>query len=252
MPLLCSIAARALTAPTETTLRALLDEYGLDTGAGLLTSLTTLQVNLEGFAIACEPKIGVGDLDNVRVLSVVSADSVESVLKLVTGGERADVEFKSSMLLDLRRYRNEPGQLLEAYKLEAVTRTMMKTIAAFCNSGGGTLFVGIEDDTTVCGLAEDFILADPRRGDFDGWDQCLRGQIESRFYDGKVVANYVRVVPLETEGKTFARLQVADRAGLTFLKKAGGGADLFLRSGTRSIPIEFQDLEKHYSIKRQF
>lgn len=252
MPLLCSTAARALTAPTESTLRALLEEYELDTGAGLLTSLTKLLANLEGFAIACEPQIGVGNLDDVRVLSVVSIDAVESVLKVIAGGERSDVEFKSSMLLDVRRYRSEPGEPLEAYKLEAVTRTLMKSIAAFCNSGGGTLFVGIEDDTNVCGLVEDFLLANPSRGDFDGWDQCLRGQLESRFHDGKAVANYARVVPLETEGKTFVRIQVAHRANLTFLKKAGGGAELFVRSGTRSIPIEFQDLEKHYSIKRQF
>jgi hypothetical protein len=252
MPLLCSIAARALTAPTETTLRALLEEYGLDTGAELLVSLTNVQADLEGFAIACEPQIGVGNLDDVRVLSVVSVDSVESMLKMIAGGERSDVEFKSSMLLDLRRYRNEPGEPLEAYKLEAVIRTMMKSIAAFCNSGGGTLFVGVEDDTNVCGLAEDFLLANPNRGDFDGWDQYLRGQLESRFYDGKAVANYVRAVPLETAGKTFVRIQVANRANLTFLRKTGGGAELFVRSGTRSIPIEFQDIEKHYSIKRQF
>ncbi|QKC97169.1 AlbA family DNA-binding domain-containing protein [Mesorhizobium sp. NZP2298] len=252
MPLLCPIAARALIAPTETTLLALLEEYGLDTGTGLLVSLTKLQVDLGAFAIACEPQIGVGNLEDIRVLSVVSVESVESVLKVIAGGERSDIEFKSSMLLDVRRYRTEPGEPLEAYKLEAVTRTMMKSIAAFCNTGGGTLFVGIEDDTSVCGLVEDFVLANPNRGDFDGWDQYLRGQLESRFYDGKAVANYVRVVPLETGGKTFVRIQVADRANLTFLKKAGGGAELFVRSGTRSIPIEFQELEKLYSIKRQF
>ncbi|RVG74448.1 ATP-binding protein [Sinorhizobium meliloti] len=252
MPMLCYIAARALTEPIETTIRALLEEYGLDSGAGLLVSLITLRANLEGFAIGCEPQIGVGDLDDIRVLSVTSVDSVESVLKVIAGGERADVEFKSSMLLDVRRYRNQPGEPLESYRLEAVTRAMMKSIAAFCNSGGGTLFVGVEDNTNVCGLAEDFLLANPSRGDFDGWDQYLRGQLESRFHDGKAVANYVRVLPLETEGKTFVRIQVADRVHLTFLKKTGGGAELFVRSGTRSIPIEFHDIEKHYSIIRRF
>ena len=252
MGLLCSSAAKALTAPTETTVRALLDEYKLDSGIGLLTSLSEIVTNLSDFAISCQPPIGVGGLDDVRVLSVVSVDSMESILKIIAMGEKADIEFKSSMLLDLRRYRQEPGEDLEAYRLEAVTRTMMKTIAAFCNSGGGTLFVGIEDDTKICGLDLDFKLANPKRADFDGWDQCLRGHIESRFYDGKAVANYVKVVPLYTDGETFVRIQVGGRTNLTFLKRSGGGAELYVRSGTRSIPIEFQDLEQHYSVKRQF
>ncbi len=55
MPLLCPTAARALTGPTETTLRTLLAEYELDSGEGLLVSLTALSGHLEAFSIACVP-----------------------------------------------------------------------------------------------------------------------------------------------------------------------------------------------------
>lgn len=217
-----------------------------------MASLAELQANLAAFSIECRPGMGVGGLDDARVLSSVPVDSLEAVMQVLADGERANVEFKSSILLDVRRYRAEPGEKLASYRLDALTQVAMKTIAAFCNSGGGTLFVGVEDDSTVFGMENDFLLADARRGDFDGWDQFLRGQIESRFHDGKAVANYVNAVPFETAGKTFVRLQVGNRTDLTFLKKQGGGADLFVRSGTRSIPIEFQNIEKHYSLTRKF
>lgn len=250
--LLCATAARALRTPSETTLRGLLEEYALDTGAGLLASLAELQASLTAFSIDCSPHLGVGDLDDRRVLAAASTDSIEAVLEVIAGGERADVEFKASLILDVRRFRAEPGLPLSSYRLDALTQVVMKTIAAFCNSGGGTLFVGVEDDSTLFGMKEDFFLASEKRADFDGWDQFLRGQIESRFHDGRVVANYVKAAPFENGGRTFVRIKIGDRTGLTFLKKAGGGAELFVRSGTRSVPIEFHEIEKHFSVIRKF
>lgn len=252
MALLCATAARALRAPTETTLRELLEEYALDTGAGLLASLAALQASLAAFSIDCSPRLGVGGLDDRRVLAAASSDSVGAVLEVVAGGERADVEFKTSMLLDVRRYRAEPGLPLSSYRLDALTQVVMKTIAAFCNSGGGTLFVGVEDDSSLFGMEEDFQLASAKRADFDGWDQFLRGQIESSFHEGRVVANYVKAAPFESAGKTFVRMLVGDRTDLTFLKKQGGGSELFVRSGTRSIRIEYHEIEKHFSVARRF
>lgn len=252
MALLCATAARALRSPSETTLRELLGEYTLDTGAGLLASLAQLQASLTAFSIDCSPHLGVGGLDDRRVLAAAPTDSIESILEVVAGGERAEIEFKASMILDVRKFRAEPGLPLSSYRLDALTQVVMKTIAAFCNSGGGTLFVGVEDDSALFGMAEDFHLASEKRADFDGWDQFLRGQIESRFYDGRVVANYVKAAPFESDGKTFVRMQVGERTGLTFLKRPGGGAELFVRSGTRSVPIEFHEIEKHFSVIRKF
>lgn len=252
MGLLCATAAKALQAPVEVTLRQLLDEYELDSGEGLLPSLVKLNGHLSEFHVTCEPPIGHGDLDEIRVLAIESVDPLEAVLKEIREKETAVVEFKSSLYLDVRRFRQEPGEALSAYKLEGVTRSAMKTIAAFANTGGGTLYIGVEDEGVICGLAEDFELANPKRRDYDGWDQALRGQIEASFYDGRTVANYVKATCLAHEGKSFVRLQIGARTALTFLKKVGGGAELYVRSGTRSIPIEYQEIEKHYDLKRLF
>ena len=65
-------------------------------------------------------------------------------------------------------------------------------------------------------------------------------------------ANYVKATCLERDAKAFVRLQIGKRAMLTFLKKSGGGAELYIRSGTRSITVEYQDIEKHYTLTPQF
>ena len=66
----------------------------------------------------------------------------EKVLSLIRKGESADLEFKETFSLCIRRQTKEKD----------IELSSLKTIAAFLNSNGGTLLIGINDDAKVVGL----------------------------------------------------------------------------------------------------
>ena len=75
--------------------------------------------------------------------------------ELITAGESATVEFKSTLRWNIR----------EEKKDDEVTYASMKTIAAFLNSDGGTLLIGISDVGDTVGIELDR---------FDDADRFLR------------------------------------------------------------------------------
>lgn len=71
---------------------------------------------------------------------------------LIIEGESDYVEFKSS--LRWNNYSNKFDKNVE--------NACLKTIAAFCNSGGGTLLIGVNDNRNVCGIEQDLFDNDDR------------------------------------------------------------------------------------------
>ena len=69
----------------------------------------------------------------------------EQLLKSVAAGEDDRLEFKSTLRWNLRT--NKPDKAMEI--------ACLKSIAAFLNSEGGTLLVGVEDDGNILGIAAD-------------------------------------------------------------------------------------------------
>jgi hypothetical protein len=178
--LLCSTAAKALATPVETTLRALLIEYGSNLDLTLLESLQNLRSNFDHYNIVCLPEIGEGDLDDPRVIRAKESGGLESTLKEISNLETATVEFKSSFQVDLKRKKFDPGRSLTEYKSEEVLKSALKSIAAFANGKGGSLYLGVTDCGEISGLSDDFVLANASRCDFDGWDQYFRNIVRTR------------------------------------------------------------------------
>ncbi|WP_417371459.1 helix-turn-helix domain-containing protein [Gelidibacter japonicus] len=68
------------------------------------------------------------------------------LLKIIREGENQNLEFKSTFRFCLRQKSKQPYVELE----------ILKTIAAFANTNGGTLLIGVADDGKVLGLENDF------------------------------------------------------------------------------------------------
>ena len=77
-------------------------------------------------------------------------------------GESDIVEFKSSMIWD---YKN-------SIRSTDVQHAVAKTLAAFMNSDGGILIVGVNDNGEILGLEKDMSLFSERKN-WDGWLQSL-------------------------------------------------------------------------------
>lgn len=251
LPLLSPTIAKALGSPVEVSLRGLLDEYGVTGGDRLLEGLATLNSVFDHYKVSCTPTIGQGGLEEPRVLYVPGLDSLAAVLHEISGLETAEVEFKSSLQVDLKRMMHDPGRSPQEYKSEEVLRSALKTIAAFANSGGGKLYIGVEDDGNLCGLEADFSAANPKKADYDGWDLHLRSLIGSRFSDGPALNSYVHTQLFEQSDRKFVRVSITPKRRLTFLK-SGENWELFVRAGTQTNAIPYCDIEQHFSLSRLY
>lgn len=65
--------------------------------------------------------------------------------RLIAGGENEKVEFKATLRRNIHTGQND----------EAITFAVLKTIAAFLNSSGGDLLIGVEDNGNIGGLERD-------------------------------------------------------------------------------------------------
>lgn len=80
-----------------------------------------------------------------RITDYLRTREQVSSAELIEQGEKDFVEFKSTL-----RYNLKSGQ-----KDKAMELSVLKTLAAFMNSRGGTLFVGVEDDGNPLGIEID-------------------------------------------------------------------------------------------------
>ena len=72
------------------------------------------------------------------------------ITELITLGEGPNLEFKSTLQWDV--VQNVPNK--------ALRDSVLKTLAAFMNSTGGTLLIGVEDSGEIYGLENDFMMVD--------------------------------------------------------------------------------------------
>jgi hypothetical protein len=77
-------------------------------------------------------------------ISPVDAD-INTVLAIIRDGENDEVEFKSTLRWNIKAQRN--GKEIELAAL--------KTLVAYMNTDGGSLFIGVGDDGTILGLEAD-------------------------------------------------------------------------------------------------
>lgn len=82
-----------------------------------------------------------------------SNDPETSIRKLIDAGESTTVEFKATLRMNLHAKR--PGKEIEL--------AWLKAVAAFLNSDGGILLLGVTDAGEFTGLEQDV---------FENWDKC--------------------------------------------------------------------------------
>lgn len=80
-----------------------------------------------------------------RVTNYLRSIQQTSTQELILKGENERVEFKSTLRWNLRAEKKD----------KAITHASLKTIAAFLNTDGGILLIGVADEGTLLGLNND-------------------------------------------------------------------------------------------------
>lgn len=127
-------------------------------------------------------------------------DSMETDIPLqledmIAEGESDELEFKSTMRWDIVEGRTNK-------KLEEV---IQKTVAAFANSDGGTLLIGVDDDGNVLGLGHDY--ASLGNADKDKYEMHLRNLLSNAF--GKsFTSSKIKIIFPEIEDEEICQVEV--------------------------------------------
>jgi hypothetical protein len=151
--------------------------------------LNYLKSKYEGDELESSQYLFIDLLDEViEKLSDVNIDIQEDILQeheeelsaekiieeQIKSGESTNIEFKSTLRVNM--FTNKPDKSME--------HSCMKTIAAFLNSNGGTLFIGIDDKKAILGLQNDLNSFNVNKDQFDEFQKHLDNLIESYFNNG--------------------------------------------------------------------
>lgn len=239
-------------APCEISISELIQEFSLDVKNILQSAVQVFEI-VNNCDLELVPGLEFGDMVTPRVLrkKITHADSMDYVTRLISYGENQTTEFKSSFLFDHKRYeidvKGKSVGDLKAYKNAGVTHSALKTIAAFLNSDGGTLLIGVVDDGTIKGIEQDFPLcgADSSNGP-DKWELHLKNLVISRFLDGKAIPNYIRISLPKIEQKIVAIVDVIPRKRLSFLRteKSNDPYVCYRRAGNSTVSVEIYEIEE--------
>ncbi len=142
------------------------------------------------------------------------------VLVLIAQGEGEKLEFKETLDADSKTGEKNTGVLLSS----------LKTIAAFLNTRGGTLIMGVSDSGEIIGLEKDYKLCNKHNK--DGLEQKIRSLLASRFVPqptGKIKVSFEYL-----EDKQVCVVNVEQSKDIIHLD----GKDVYVREGNTSHKLE--------------
>ncbi len=155
---------------------------------------------------------------------------IPSVQEILKEEENRYLEFKSSLRWDYRQEKVNP-------ELEKV---IMKTIAAFGNTDGGMLLIGVDDDKNILGLENDFQTL--KKKDADYYEVHLRNLMH-KLMGVKYVSKYIRTQFETLDGdKTICKIRVISAKEPLYLKYPNKNGHMeekfYVRSGNSSHEIK--------------
>ena len=148
--------------------------------------------------------------------------------ELIKRGESKTLEFKSTLRWDLREDRKDD---------KAITHAVLKTIAAFLNTEGGDLLIGVADDGSIAGIEHDRLESDDKF--MRHLAQAVRNGLGDRA--GTCIDPRVQIV----EGKPVCVVSCQRSPEPVFLRWKGleqePGGDFFVRSGPGMVKLNLED-----------
>ena len=159
-------------------------------------------------------------------VTLKTGESGNSVEIIQTDNERKYNKLISNFKYDLEHDEFEKVEFKETWAypvnpeipLTEITKSdrkqirfyVAKTIAAFANADGGTLYVGIQDRTkNIMGLDRDFKLLDEGKQDSDGLGIQMASVVEGWFERGPQIFETVRINFIKIDGKDVCVITVS-------------------------------------------
>jgi len=172
-----------------------------------------------------------GELPN----QIQSNDEAQRWKMLIAKGESNTLEFKSTLRYCLKQ--KSPQKYVE--------HAVMKTLAAYLNSDGGTLLIGVDDSGAVAGLEHDFGTFDSK--DLTGF-QNLSGLTDAflKHFDnllaasfGDSIHHYLDIAMIEIDGKAICAVTVKEGASdaIWLVNKEKNTEQFYIRRSASTVEL---------------
>lgn len=165
-----------------------------------------------------------------RITNYLRSREQVSTWELIKAGETEHVEFKSS--LRWNKHTNKKDQAIE--------HAILKTLAGFMNSEGGTLLIGVNDDGEPLGLAAD------QFANSDKMMLHLTKLINDRI--GQVHHQFVNMSVEEINGKEVFRVDCEAATMPAYLSKNNEDY-FFVRSGPSTVNMNIRKIYDYIQIR---
>jgi hypothetical protein len=156
--------------------------------------------------------------------STLSDGTKLNIAELIRNGENEKVEFKSSLSYDYQKKN----------KSKDVELSVAKSVAAFLNSDGGCLLIGVKDNKTILGIRKDFSLI--KKSSNDAFELHFTNILNR--YIGAENRPYVTMRFAKLAGKTVAIAIVPKRGPREVYLTLEGQPSFYIRSGNSSQPLD--------------
>jgi predicted HTH transcriptional regulator len=121
-------------------------------------------------------------------------------------------------------------------------KVIAKTIAAFMNSEGGTLFIGVDDDGNIIGLENDYQLL--KKKNSDGFELELRQSIE-KYLKNKIANEFLKLKFHKIDSKEICEINVTPTPVPIFLYTEEGKQQCYVRIGNSSKPYNYEEFYQY-------
>ncbi len=156
---------------------------------------------------------------------------LEELQSLIAAGESPSLEFKSTIRKNLKTGKN--GKEIEM--------AWLKTVAAFMNSDGGILLLGVDDDGKITGIEAD---------EFENDDRCrLHCKNLINNHIGPEFSRFINLNIHHVDGKTIVVIE-CERVRKPVFLSMGKNEDFYVRSGPSSIKLSMSQMVEYLNERR--
>lgn len=176
------------------------------------------------------------EVESDDILGLESQDATEATVEntriLIAGGESSNVEFKSTLRINLAT--NNPDDRMEL--------GCIKTIAGYMNTKPGTLLIGVSDKKDILGLETDLTSFGKKPDPMDEFQKHLDNLIEN--YLGNSAYSLITLTFPEIDGKKVCRLDVQfSKKGPVYVKnKSKKTEEFYIRRAASTIALSASEM----------
>lgn len=163
--------------------------------------------------------------------AVTLAGASPNVLDLLNKNEHENLEFKSTFRWDTRQ--NTVNRALE--------KSAMKTIAAFLNSQGGQLIIGVDDNKNIVGMTSDYDSLNKK--DADGFENHFTHVFHNMI--GAEFRQFVKLTWSRANGKECCVISVVPGSKPVYLKNDNDGEEFFIRTGNGTTSLKLSEAKDY-------